>query len=171
MKRKTPTKKQLHAARAGFRKGRALVRKARKVFSKTRRPHAFPRPPSNAQRAFYVWQHDLETLMSAVVRTPGSDSWSPAEIAKQATRAADHMKEEVASRRYTAFRSGRRRLPARGWRRWQSVFDQFVHDLAERTDLDAGHVIDRAVALADAMIKVADRRRRAFKAKRAETPR
>ena len=154
-----PTKQQIRVARNRLKKSRALRREAMKVLRKIRstgrrRLRRRLPPPSPEARNYYTWIHDVEILMQAVVRTPGSHVWTPAEIAKRAAAAADQMKTETEARHSeSGFRY-------RHWQ-WESVFDGFVHDLAERSPFDATDVVKRAAELADAMARVIARRRAA----------
>lgn len=123
---------------------------------------------SPEETAFYTWLHDFEVLLPAVVRTHGSEMFTSRELIDQAARAADRMKGEVAARRpgslgevvgFGRYVRGRRLGKHADWRNWQRVFDNLVHALAERSELDADAVIERSGALTDAMLNEIDKRR------------
>lgn len=163
--RKAPTKQQVKAARANLKKARAMMRAARKVLDINSRPKYRSRRHrlkllSPAAAAFNTWQHDLDTLMFAVARMPGFADWTPEERADRATVVVDRMRVELDARRPRNARRDRSRLSDRAtkWQQWESVFDDFVHELVSRSTLDANGVIDRAIVLADARFAAVKKR-------------
>jgi hypothetical protein len=159
--KKQPTKEEIMEARAKRKQARAMLREAYKVLRKTRKGRRTVRFVTSPEtRDFFTWEHDYETLARAVIRTQGSYSWSPEQIAQHAGEAADRMKHEVESRKPAGFERNQYRRyvggigKVRDWLRWQELFDNLVHDLADHTKMSADEVIARASALADAMLVV-----------------
>ena len=167
--KKKPTKAQLKEARAKLKKARVMMIAARKVLGvnarmlKPRRRirrHRL-RPMSPKLRAFNTWQHDLDTLLPAVLRASGADLWTSEEFAGHAAAAADRMRAELDSR----LPHGANRTPKNGpdydaaWYQWEQVFDDYVHQLVRTAQLDANAVIDRAIFLTDARFAIVKQRR------------
>lgn len=164
MKKKLPTKEEIKAARALRKQGRALISQANKVLEPLlyrRRQGPIRRHISPKEIAFRTWLHDYSILMPAVARTHEAAYWSPVDLAAHAAMAADRMQHEVAMRRPTPNVSDRElRISSRKiWFNWQAQFDEFVHAMSAATTLDANAVVDRAAALADAMMKVVEKRK------------
>jgi hypothetical protein len=165
---KKPTKEEVKAARALHKQGYVLIRKANKTLRKARltRRHRI-RKMNPAESAFRTWEHDMSVLMPAIARTPGAERWTPADLALWAATAADRMKDEVEARRPEGMDDRRRRRWHRGWSEWQELFDSLIHALSERSSLGVNEVIDRAAGLADAAMKIINKRARTTKRKAA----
>lgn len=153
MKKQLPTKEEIKAARALKKQGHALLSQANKVLSKLRRRIPIARRKiSQAEANFRTWQHDYSILMPAVLRTPNQiGDWTPEDLARHMAVVADRMQHEVASRRPGHAPNG---FSRRDWFQWQNHFDELVHAMSADTNLAANVVINRAVDLADAMMKV-----------------
>lgn len=169
-KKATPTREEVKVARAKRRAAMKEVREANKIiFRRLRRRRGLMRvrrlpAASKEQRSFRTWVHDYRTLARAVARAPGAENWTAEELAANMCAAADRMKHEVESRdphgeSDMVFFHRRRDTKMMRWSEWQELFDSFVHDLAEKSLLPAAAVIDRSVALADAIQRVYDERR------------
>lgn len=163
MKKKLPTKEEIKAARELRKQGRALMVQANKVLHKVQYGHRRPirRNISQKDVAFRTWLHDYSIIMPAVARSHEATYWTPVDLATHAARATDRMQHEITMRRPSKDETLTRRLPSRKiWFVWQSHFDELVHTMAASTNLDADAVINRAAELADAMLKVAEKRKK-----------
>jgi hypothetical protein len=163
-RRSGPTPEEVKAARkarsAADKILRAAMRARRRRGGKLRRARFRGR---EEVRDFYLWEHDLSTLLPSIVR---DRDLPPAQAVQQASVMADRMALLVQERKPEGEEGLRRRRSMRGargarhrWYEWQSVFDGCVHALVERSNLSAAEVVGRAKNVADAAMKVIDRRR------------
>jgi hypothetical protein len=160
MKKTPPTKEQVKDARAKIRESRKVLAAALK---KRRGGRRFVRRHPSAERDFYTWQHDFQTVLESTAKELGT----PVEIVDRAAQAADRMREIIEARRPvetgpTVYRRRSRRSrsePDRRWHEWQGLFDTLLHVLVEKTDVPVGWILQRAQDIADAAQEVTDKRR------------
>ena len=161
-----PTKEEVKAARKKLREARSVLTRHNLAKYRARTGGPPASMPSKERIDFDTWKHDVETLLAAAGRSPCS-ALPAAQLVDYVVEAADRMRAVVAARKpegFDEYRPGRRVLhygsgAIRQWREWQELFDNMVHALSERTDLNEHEVVARAEAIADLATTVIERRR------------